>query len=337
MRLPRLLLFLLLTSFFLYGTIHEDAEDRKTSRWKLLDADSSMSINNIKDSNSKSRVIHFDGEGTKQGYELKINQTNQNESWLSWQMKFSEDFVIIVLVETNIGEYYLVYTPGVFKGYMHYGLGYAANNGEWQTIRRNLQEDIAYFDNRVKQTSFKSFVLKGNGSIDNILTEKKKLVKVGQAELVEKNIFEEEVDFSPMVSKATRKTVSSLPVITIEGSKFVTLSLGEPYIEEGVSAYDKEDGVINVESIENINPHVAGRYMVLYMAIDHHGNMAVDKRFVHMGEVDMTKLNKEEPKEEKEESEAGVEERNEQIKIWEKALELKEKELAQREKKSNKN
>jgi hypothetical protein len=173
----RFLLIFLWTTFFVNATMHEDAEDRKTSRWRVINSNFSNNINNINDLNKKSRVIEFLGEGTKQAYEFRTKKIKKNEYWLSWQMKFSEDFVIIIVLNTNLGEHYLIYTPGTLNSYMQYGLGYGVSIGEWQTLRRNLQEDISYFDNRVKVISLKSFVLKGNGKIDNIMMQRVDLVK----------------------------------------------------------------------------------------------------------------------------------------------------------------
>ena len=319
-----LFIFLFISSL-VNATMHEDAEDKKTSRWKLIHAEDFSSVKNVKDLSKKSRVLEFKGAGTKQAYEFKTTKKKKNEYWLSWQMKFSEDFVIIILLNTNIGEQYLIYTPGTFKSFKQYGLGDDTTNGKWQTFRRNLQEDIAYFDNRVKTISLKSFVVKGNGRIDNIITKKTRSAK----EYKQKKIL--------------KVTTNSLPVIKLRGVNLVELNLGDIYVEEGVYAYDKEDGELNVVSMENIDSNEAGRYMVLYMATDSHGNMALDKRYVHMGNVEIkeTKISLDDSKTKEVDDDYADEkidfaEQEEQIRIWEKELELREKELAQREKKSNK-
>ena len=308
-----LLLYFLFTTIFVEASIHEDAEDKKTSRWKLIHAEAFSSVINIKDLNKKSRVIEFHGNGTKQAYEFKIKKTKKNEYWLSWQMKFSEDFVIIVLVKSNVGKHYIVYTSGIFKGYMQYGLGNDTTNGKWQTIRRNLQEDIAYFDNRVETISLKSFVLKGNGRIDNIITKRMMSLKKYKQK------------------KVLKVTTNSLPIIRVKGLKLVELSLGESYIEQGVSAYDKEDGDINVVSMEKININEDGRYIILYMATDSDGNMALDKRYVHVGNVKIKEIDDDYSNEK-----IDFLKEEEQIRIWEKELALREKELAQRAKNGNK-
>jgi len=322
----RFLFFILFSIVFLKASIHEDAEDKKSSRWKLIHAEDFSSVKNVKDLSKKSRVLEFKGAGTKQAYEFKTTKKKKNEYWLSWQMKFSEDFVIIILLNTNIGEQYLIYTPGTFKSFKQYGLGADTTNGKWQTFRRNLQEDIAYFDNRVKTISLKSFIVKGNGRIDNIITKKARAIKKYKQK------------------KNLKVTTNSLPVIKLRGVNLVELNLGDAYVEEGVSAYDKEDGELNVVSMENIDSNEVGRYMVLYMATDSHGNMALDKRYVHIGNVEIqetkTSLDDYETQEvddDYENEKIDFAEQEEQIRIWEKELELREKELAQREKKSKKN
>ncbi|CAA6826344.1 MAG: Unknown protein, partial [uncultured Sulfurovum sp.] len=242
---------------------------------------------------------------------------------------------------------YLIYTPGVFKGHMQYGLGYTVSNGKWQTHRRNLQKDIAYFDNRVKFVSLKSFVLKGNGKIDNILTEQIKLMKkeklIKKKKLVKKKSIKKNKQ-KKVSKKVFKKATNTLPVITLKGAKFLQLNLNEIYVEEGVSAYDKEDGDINVVSMENIDNNQIGRYMVLYMATDSHGNMALDKRYVYVGnmKIEEKKINLDDYENEENDDASRDEKRDfleqkEQIRVWEKELTLSEKALVNREKNSNKN
>jgi len=324
-------LFFFLLISLLSSKVHEDAEDKKTSRWKLINVNTYSKIKNIYDLDKQSRIIAFQGEGTKNIYELRTKQVKEDEYWLSWQMKFSEDFVIIVMLETNVGKRYLVYTPGDFQGYMHYGLGEATTNGTWQTINRNLQEDIAYFDNRIDVLALKSFVLKGNGSIDNIVSKK--------------NIVSQRENFRK-AKKNLKKMSNSIPSISIKGVDLIHLNLGDVYVEEGVSAYDKEDGELNVVSMENIDSNQEGRYMVLYMATDNDGNMALDKRYVQIGKVEeaeiavKTTLNERDVEAIEEYSlgdKIDFSEAEKQIQIWEKELELREKELAVKEKNSNKN
>jgi len=335
-----------LFSLVLNASIYEDAEDRKISRWKLVNANAPTSISNQHDLEKKSRIITFQGEGTKYTYQLEVNTKRDNDYWLSWEMKSTEDFVIIVVVETNVGERYLIYTPGVFKSYMQYGLGDVSTNGLWHHYRRNLKEDLIYFDNRVKSLSFKSFILKGNASIDNLMSNKNEFVQkiVMDKPLIKKVLIKK----MPLVD-LKKKTTNTLPIIKIIGANSLRLNFGETYIEEGVSAYDKEDGEIDVVSMENIDSSMAGRYMVLYMATDSDGNMALDKRHVYVGEIPLKEEEEEEQKIEKIEEEVlmtddeeyaqqiFLRDEKEKIEMWEKELALRERELKEKEKNGNVN
>jgi len=399
----KLILFLIFNFVILYATTYEDAENATTSQWKRVNRDAFSSINNVLDKSKKSRVIEFTGAGTKQIYELYTSENKEgHEYWVSWDMKFSEDFVIILQIQSNLGKHYLIYTPGTLNSYMQYGLGRGTTNGKWRTFRRNIQKDIAYFDNRVKIVSLKRFVVKGNGMIDNIRTtlcsqndnldngiskkkfkEKKKLIPskrvIQEKKLIPKEKFildeklisneeltpDENLTSEMQQEENLNKLTNSAPVIKMQGLKIVKLSLGEPYIEEGISAYDKEDGEIDVVTMENIYSNEPGRYMVLYMATDSDGNIAIDKRYVDVGDVKIKKKTNTSTKSEEVSSEefdgeevsrevlergapAGEEFQDEeeeeldeeevsdlskqaaQMRLWERKLELREKELARR-------
>ncbi len=58
---------------------------------------------------------------------------------------------VYVVVNTTNGIRYLTYTPidenrGLSKAYILIGLGSNSNNGTWQTFTRDLQADIANFE-----------------------------------------------------------------------------------------------------------------------------------------------------------------------------------------------
>jgi len=268
MNFKKIILIITLFLIPIEATIYENAEDKKKSKWKVLQTEYPSSIHNLYDRKKVSRIIHFEGEGTKSLYKLentyKINRHRKKEYWLTWEMKYSEDFVIIVVLETRLGKRYMIYTPGINNSYMQYGLGLNTLNGKWHKYKRNLQKDLRYYDNRNEVISFKSFVIKGSGSVDNIATMSDKVFK--------------------KVYFHNSKNKSSLPKITIKGENPLHLKIGEHYVEPGVSASDKEDGTLNVVSIENIDTSRDGEYTVMYMATNQKGDMAVDSRLVEVGE-----------------------------------------------------
>jgi hypothetical protein len=303
----------LLLTLNLSAKTYEDGEDKKISRWETLSPTSIGTIKNKHDKLKNSRVIQLDGNGTKCGYMLKINANNK-KNLFSWQMKYSEDFVIFISLETKLGQRYLIYTPGTKNGYMQYGLGSASISGTWQRYSRNLEDDLRYFDNRNSIVKVKSFVIRGSGSLDNI-----KIMKELNSKTIE-NVPEDskEIDTKPLKSKKkslkiNKKTLkvkkrplkikkkslkikkrslkinnniktNTTPTIIIEGENPFFLSLGESFEEPGVRAEDKEDGELVVTSSENIDKHKEGKYAVIYMATDSLGNSAIDKRYVVVGE-----------------------------------------------------
>jgi len=303
----------LLLTLNLSAKTYEDAEDKKTNRWENLNPSSSAKIKNVHDKAKGSQVIQFEGNGTKSAYILIIDEDTNKKSF-NWQMKYSEDFVIFISLETKLGRRYLIYTPGNKDGYMQYGLGYAAISGTWQRYSRNLEEDLRYFDNRNSILKVNSFVIRGSGSLDNIkmmrelnsknienivvsskATKKKSLKVKKKSEKIKKKPLKSKKKSSKSkkkVSKIKKKSLkiknkvktNTTPTILIEGENPFFLNIGESFEEPGVYAKDKEDGELVVTSSENIDKHKEGKYAVIYMATDSRGNSAIDKRYVVVGE-----------------------------------------------------
>ena len=316
-----------LFSFFLLplsAIVQEDAEDKKTSRWEIVFSPTEAHIENYYDRVKKSRVIHFEGEGVKSIYKFNAMKKNKSKRekyayWLSWEMKYKKDVVIILILQTTQGESYLIYTAGNHNSYHQIGLGESIVDGEWHTINRNLQEDLNYFDNRKQLLSIETFVIKGDGSLDNLKTEIKKIKKKQSKKKSKHHLH----------SKKVTSKKNHLPIIKIEGDNPKYLALGETYVEAGVLAYDKEDGKVEVNSLDDINSNEEGVYMVMYMARDSKGDVSLDRRVVIVGDGEKRK---QENKSEEQEDEIATKEREldekeYQMKLWEKELELREQKL----------
>ncbi len=311
----------------LIAIVQEDAEDKKSSRWEIVFSPTEAHIENYYDRQKKSRVIHFEGEGIKSIYKfnamkkekIKRESGEKYEYWLSWEMQYSRDFVIILILQTTKGESYLIYTSGNHNSYNQFGLGDEILDGEWHTIKRNIQDDLDYFDNRQEILSIKTFVIKGDGSIDNIETRVKKIEE-------QKSKKESKTKLEPISLEH-----NSLPIIKIKGNNPQYLDLGESYVEEGVEAYDKEDGKVEVDSIDDINSNEEGVYMVMYMARDSQGDVSIDRRVVIVGNGSVDKEQEEDTiKEEHDEltlKEKELDEKEYKMRLWEKELALKEKHL----------
>lgn len=339
----------LLLPLHLFATIHEDAEDKKIDRWERLKPFSLANIDNIYDESKKSRVIRFKGDGTRSAYIFNINES-KNRPLFYWKMKYSEDFVIFISLETKLGERYLIYTSGNSDSYMKYGLGVRSVSNTWQRFSRDLDKDLRYFDNRNSIIKVKSFVIRGSGSIDDIkiINKSKSATKKKRPESAKEvpKKLEKNVSRTPLLIKNKNST----PIITIEGENPLFLELGEEFVEPGVSAKDKNEEEIVVTSSENIDKHKEGKYAVIYMATDLKGNSAIDKRYVIVGEYNAD--NDEADEESSEETQGSntssstktgetdeqykLEERELEVAEWEKELQLREREITQREKRLEK-
>jgi len=367
------ILFFLLMLTVLQSKTYEDGEDKTTKRWHVLSSFSSGVVSNVYDKNKSSYVITFKGEGTKSAYMLKGKDggswNNEKEHILHWQMKYSEDFVILVGIETDKGKRYLIYTPGIKNGYMQYGLGSKSINGTWQRYTRNLEKDLERFDNHNHIRSVETFVIRGNGSMDNVKMMKNHFTK---EELLEKEKIRANKKLSKNKESSKKKQAiqkykpiktkkpikikkvlklpktDNTPIIYIKGENPFFLKKGEKFIEPGVTAKDEEDGELSVICNANIDNQKEGRYSVIYMATDSQGNSAVDTRYIKIGEGKVSEEDPEEPtekkrfndfddekkeilEEEEEDADFKLEERELEISEWEKELELREKEISQRE------
>jgi len=120
--MSKILLFILLFMFNLYALIYEDAEDFNSKRWVSVSPTYKGVVSNIFDKDRVSRVIKLEGNGTRSIYKLSIPETLENiqmdSSFFSWEMNYSEDFVILIVLDTLKGKRHLIYTPDEQNSYL---------------------------------------------------------------------------------------------------------------------------------------------------------------------------------------------------------------------------
>ena len=173
----------LLVTFVAEGTLYDD---NTTNGWVIYDdVPEGASIKNEANFDVSSvgiDVISVQGSGMLNGYRLG-NHAGSEGSWgnttekvISWDMKFSEDFNILVTIESTLGQRYLVYSPisdnagikGSEGNYIHQGLGLDAKNGLWQRVSRDLEADLQKFEPGNHIVSINGLFVRGSGLIDNI-------------------------------------------------------------------------------------------------------------------------------------------------------------------------
>jgi hypothetical protein len=159
-------------------TVYSDAEDMTTQGWDVFDADPAGALmTNDYDQDRESYVIHLAGSGIDNGYRLRSknfsNWANKSQFVIEWSMKYSENFVIYVEIQTSVGTRHLQYEPldadklGRTSP-VRLGLGSGTNDGQWHTFVRDLQADLNKAQVGVKIQQVNSFSIRGSGVVDNV-------------------------------------------------------------------------------------------------------------------------------------------------------------------------
>ena len=264
----------------LSAIVYEDAEDFNAKRWTSVSPNHPGRITNIFDKEKASRIIEFKGEGTKSIYRLSLPTMLENiqldNSFLSWEMNYAEDFVILIVLDTLKGKRHLIYTPDEKNSYLQYGLG-KIEQGKWKKYRRNLEKDLQLYEKENRIIAIKDFIIKGSGKIDNILlnTLKERVALPVVKKLEENKTRVVKHDYSNDI----------MPVLKLKGKNPLVLKVGEAYVEAGASAKNRDGSEIDIKITDNIDILKEGEYTVIYFATNKLGNTSIDKRRVIVGKI----------------------------------------------------
>ena len=158
------------------SVMYENSEDGSTSRWRVYSGHGA--ITNVFDNDKQSRVINLSGSNTSSGYRLR---TSSNSDWhdtnhhiISWDMKYSQNYVVYIATRTSKGFRYIYYTNSNSNGggtstYVHHGLGnLGLKDGTWHTVVRDLDADLKEFQPDNTITRVDAFLIRGTGRVDDI-------------------------------------------------------------------------------------------------------------------------------------------------------------------------
>jgi len=346
-------LFFFLNPLSLFSTTYENASDKKIDGWHVSKYFSKGVVKNIYDKKKRSRVIKLDGNATRTIYMLlpkkKIFKRKKEENLFGWEMNFSEDFVIMIGINTIKGKRFLIYTSGNNNSYLQYGLGSDSSSGQWKKYRRNLQKDLAKSDRDNKFLNITSFVVKGSGMVDNIKILKFKetfqepklpytaplssSISIKKPKPISKILVEEKPKIEKKKSKDSN--TSTPPTISIKGTNPMILKKGEPYIELGATAKNRDGSLVMVTISDDIDILKEGEYSVIYMATNSFGDSVIDRRRVVVGKVreekesrkSVASKNNSRIEESLDEDAIDLEQRAFEMLEWEKELAFREKEL----------
>lgn len=149
-----------------------------TAGWDICDNyPSGAAVSSMVDSGGMV-IVNLRGAGLQNAYRYRnSNGTNWNETQyktMQWKMKYTENFAVYVDCETTAGHRYLYYrdtandVPGNIE-YPFHQLDSNIINGQWQTITRDLQQDLKDIEPTNSITSINSFIIRGSGDIRDIV------------------------------------------------------------------------------------------------------------------------------------------------------------------------
>ncbi len=271
-----LLLFLLLNTH-LNAKMYEDAEDKNVIRWNILSSSKEGTVRISYDKTKKSNVIKFEGERRQSSYILPLDDTNNaypsyQKILFQWEMQYHKDYLILIRINTLKGVRTLIYTSRSIDKPFQYKLGKNSISSQWKKYTRNIRKDLQQYEPDNQLLSLQSFVIRGNGKVDNIQLIEEKPIKIKK----------------PQPKKIPKINIP-LPTIKLQGENPLILKKGEAYIEMGAKAYDVNGSELDISISSNVNIHIDGEYTVMYITTNSIGNSAVDKRIVRVGKVPIQK------------------------------------------------
>lgn len=142
------------------------------NQWSIYDnVPAGATATAVWDGETHSNIMTLTGAGTDNGYSLSLRKNNQT-TFLSWKMKFNEEYVFFVKLTTQKGVRYLYYTASdeSYGGveYIHHGLGVKSKDGTWRRFTRDIEKDLKEFESDNQLISIDSFLVRGSGKFDDI-------------------------------------------------------------------------------------------------------------------------------------------------------------------------
>jgi hypothetical protein len=174
-------------------TIYEDGSN--SAKWTVSDnSPEGATIKSIKDpqgDHTQGLVIELHGSKMDNGY--KINIDNSKDSIIQWKSRFYETYSVSLKVKTEKGDRELLYTNSnnyypsgglkndgktiwhelggrslIGENGWEQRLDFGAVNHFWQTVTRDLNQDLKDFEPNNRFVSISSFEIRGSGLIDDI-------------------------------------------------------------------------------------------------------------------------------------------------------------------------
>lgn len=180
-------------------TVYQNGHEVDLGKWQVYaNSPAGATMTPRYDAAYGGEVIDLRGSGMSNGYRLANN--NANESWkntdmrlLSWDMNYSQDMTVYISLQTEKGHRYIQYHTGtgsssIKNGYAHHYIG-SINNGQWNTVTRDLEADLAAVEPGNKILHVNAFLIRGTGSIGKVALSEKAAETSGLDSYDSSNVF----------------------------------------------------------------------------------------------------------------------------------------------------
>ncbi|MCK5853656.1 MAG: DUF5011 domain-containing protein [Sulfurovaceae bacterium] len=296
-----------------------ELQAKSYNSWHLLYQDTYGVIKKVKDSKNKKTVIEFQSKTSRDTYingakTGKKSWNNTKDKTIRWDFNFNKNFVIMVSLKTKDGYRDLVYTSGDDNGNLYFGLGKHIISGTWQTITRNLENDLHKYEPSNEIISVNAFIIRGSGKIGKIemlgfqkketeAIEPKVEVIIKKVEEKIKDILrkeqkekeqeerekeeqqKQEKEHDTLLMENTVVYNSLLPRIILEEGSLIYHKLGEPFFEPGATATDYSGIPIDIDTIGEVDINKVNRYVLTYIATDENGYTSTKARVIMVHKV----------------------------------------------------
>ncbi|MCK5803072.1 MAG: hypothetical protein KAI66_09580 [Lentisphaeria bacterium] len=159
--------------------ILEDAEGKNKAKWSTLNlADNirSGTMKTVRDrGNGRNHVLELFCETGQNRFVMEFPKSTRIRSVkLQWRMRTDEMCIVYVLFKTDAGVRYLQYVAddsppeNLRDMYARIGMGSDVNNGEWVTVRRDLEHDFQRVFPKLRIKELISVLFALSGSLDDI-------------------------------------------------------------------------------------------------------------------------------------------------------------------------
>ena len=152
-------------------------EATDTKGWDVLENEFKGATAKVINDTEKGNVIETAGNGLLNGYKYTGehgSMGSDDKPFVEWDMKFSEPFDLVFMIQTDTVGRYIHYVPKPVssieqkEGDLYIGVGETATDNRWHTINRNLAEDLKLINKDAKYVSCKEVLLKGSGRVGKI-------------------------------------------------------------------------------------------------------------------------------------------------------------------------